>query len=65
MEIKSIFDLVPPSWREMRKKFSPVRNVNKISKDGLSLTDRIAVAATGVVGTMGFFFSALLWLLYH
>jgi uncharacterized membrane protein len=44
----------------MRKKFSPVRNVNKISKDGLSFTDRIAVAATGVVGTMGFFFFCII-----
>ncbi len=60
MEIKSIFDLVPPSWREMRKKFSPVRNVNTIRKDGLSLSDRVALKATGIVGTMGFFFFCII-----
>ncbi len=56
MEFKSIFDLFPPSWREMRNKHTPIHNVNKIRNDGLSFTDKIALKATSIVGTMGFFF---------
>lgn len=48
--------LFPPSLKTVRKKLAPIQNVNDLREQAMSLTDRIALAATNVVGTMRFFY---------
>jgi len=48
---------LPPSLSAIRKNLTPVRNVNEMHEQSLSLLDRIALGATNIVGTMGFFFA--------
>jgi len=40
-----------------RETLAPIQNVNEMHEQSLSLTDRIALRATNIVGTMGFFFA--------
>lgn len=49
------------SVREIRKKYSPPKNVNLIHKRGLSPMEKLAVFVTDRIGTMGFFFIILVW----
>jgi len=48
---------IPPSLHTVRQQEKPIQNVNEKRKASLSFLDRIAVGATSVVGTMGFFFA--------
>ena len=45
----------------VQKNRKPIRNVNVEHRDKLSNLDRVAVAITGHVGTMGFFLLIFLW----
>ncbi len=46
---------------DLRKNRKPIRNVNVEHKGQLSNLDRVAVAITSHVGTMGFFLLIFLW----
>jgi uncharacterized membrane protein len=43
--------------KSLRSKFSPVENTNEIHKKRMSSLDKIALAITRRVGSMGFFFA--------
>lgn len=55
----SISDLTPKSHQALTQQSGPVQNANELHEKSLSATDRIALAATSVVGTMWFFFGCL------
>jgi len=53
-------------WSKLRlptyeHKHPPVQNANEVYKSSLSPLDRLAVAITDKVGSMGFFFTILTW----
>ena len=50
-----------PSWKDLRGRAKPVRNVNEIHQQSLSPLERVAMAVTDKVGTMGFFLIILSW----
>ncbi len=45
----------------LRKKFSPLKNTNKIHHATLSTIYRLALFVTAKIGTMGFFFLIFIW----
>ena len=49
------------SLEELKKKFTPVENVNKIHHRQLSRLDKIAIFITNRVGSMGFFLIIFAW----
>lgn len=49
------------SLETLRKKFSPLKNTNKIHHSTLSSMDRLALFVTTKIGTMGFFFIIFIW----
>jgi hypothetical protein len=51
--------IVPPSLQALRDRFAPLQNANILREQALSLTDRIALKATSIVGTMGFFYTCM------
>lgn len=51
----------PPSLAELRKSAPPIRNANTVHQERLSGLDRLALAITNRVGTMGFFFIIFVW----
>jgi uncharacterized membrane protein len=52
------------SLEELRKKFSPVKNVNAQHKDKLTSLDKLAIWITDHVGSMGFFILIFCWTLF-
>lgn len=50
-----------PSLEEIKNARKPIRNVNIIHREKLSIVDRLAVLVTQRVGTFGFFLIVLLW----
>ncbi|HVC35361.1 MAG TPA: DUF1003 domain-containing protein, partial [Chloroflexota bacterium] len=50
-----------PSWKELRGRSRPVRNVNEQHAQSLSTLERVAMVVTDRVGTMGFFLIILGW----
>ena len=59
MSAQSLSVLPPQSLQVLRDQAPPIQNANEVHEKSLSLTDRVALAATGVVGTMGFFCACL------
>ena len=55
----SVASLTPQPLRALREQSLPIQNSNELREQSLSLTDRIALKATGVVGTMTFFYACL------
>jgi uncharacterized membrane protein len=55
-----VANLAPPSLQAIKEQIPPVQNANQLREESLTLTDRIALKATGVVGTMGFFYTCLI-----
>lgn len=51
----------PPSLEEVKQRRKPVRNVNEEHVRQLSRMERLALAVTERVGTMGFFFLIATW----
>ncbi|MCS6949566.1 MAG: DUF1003 domain-containing protein [bacterium] len=51
----------PPSLSEVKRQRKPVRNVNEEHVRELSRMERLALAVTERVGTMGFFFLIAAW----
>ncbi len=51
-KIKSIVDL--------RKELIPIKNTNEVHKSHLSTLDKMALAVTNIVGSMGFLFACVL-----
>ncbi len=47
--------------QELKKLFSPVKNINVIHRSRLSFLDKLAIVVTEKIGTMGFFFIILAW----
>lgn len=54
---------MPPSLAEVLKRRKPVRNVNEQHDQSLSRLERVAVAITDKVGSMGFFLIIFTWTL--
>ncbi|MGC8666518.1 MAG: DUF1003 domain-containing protein [Chthonomonadales bacterium] len=54
-------DVRPISLAEFRKRSRPVRNVNEVHKETLTVLERMAVFITEKVGTMGFFLIIFAW----
>ncbi len=52
---------LPRSLSELRRQRSPVRDVNNEHAERLKPLDRLALAITERVGTMGFFFVIFIW----
>lgn len=52
-----------PSLEEIRKKTTPIRNVNVAHREQLTQLERIATWITDNVGSMGFFFIIAFWTL--
>lgn len=48
---------------ELRKLRKPIHNVNILHKESLSRLEKVAVAATNRVGSMGFFLIIFMWTL--
>ena len=48
---------------EMKKKASPIVDVNKIHRERLSVLEKFALTVTRRVGTMGFFLIIFIWTL--
>ena len=46
---------------ELRKKLTPIRNVNTQHKSSLSALDKLALWITDHVGSMNFFFLIFIW----
>lgn len=46
---------------DIKTKYKPPVNVNKVHKDGLSNLEKLGLFVTERVGTMGFFFIILTW----
>lgn len=46
---------------DLKKEFSPPKNVNVIHKSRLSKMDKLALIITTKIGTMGFFFILAIW----
>jgi uncharacterized membrane protein len=51
----------PPTVKELKEQLPPVKNANAVHQDQLSKLDKLALAVTNKVGTMGFFFIILAW----
>ena len=56
----SVPSLIPQPFQALREQSLPIQNPNELHEQSLSLTDRIALKATSVVGTMGFFYACLI-----
>lgn len=52
---------MPKSLEEIRKIRTPVRNVNQEQQDSLSGLEKVAIAITDKVGSMGFFLIIFCW----
>lgn len=50
-----------PKVEELKTARKPIKNVNEKHKESLSLLERVAIAVTQKVGTMGFFIIILAW----
>src|SRR5262249_200993 len=57
----SMHKLKPISLAEIRRRIKPVRDVNAEHDQSLSTLDRVAIAITDRVGTMGFFLLIFFW----
>jgi len=53
----------PLSVNQLREKRRPVRNVNIDHRERLSVLERVALAVTETIGTMGFFLIVFVWTL--
>ena len=51
----------PKTLKELKALRKPLRNANIITKQKLSLLDKLALWITKHVGTMGCFFAIFLW----
>ena len=51
----------PKTLKELKALSKPIRNVNIVAKQKLSLLDKLALWITKNVGTMGFFFVIFIW----
>jgi len=51
----------PKTLKELKALRKPLRNANIVTKQKLSLLDKLALWITKNVGTMGFFFLIFLW----
>jgi uncharacterized membrane protein len=51
----------PRTLEELKKLRKPVKNVNDVHNNSLSMLDRLAVWITDHVGSMGFFIIILIW----
>ena len=51
----------PPRLSELKKQHTPIRRVNAEHQKSLSSLERLALAITQHVGTMGFFFIIFTW----
>ncbi len=51
----------PLSVSQLREKRRPLRNVNIEHREKLSPLERLALAVTETIGTMGFFFIVFVW----
>ncbi|MCK9423203.1 MAG: DUF1003 domain-containing protein [Bacteroidales bacterium] len=51
----------PKSLNELKALRKPIRNTNVVTKQKLSLLDKLALWITKNVGTMGFFFFIFIW----
>ena len=51
----------PISLEEIKKLRKPLRNVNQVHEERLSMLDKFAVWITSNVGTVGFFIIILVW----
>ncbi len=51
----------PLSFPQLAKRLKPAKNVNQAHEESLSPLDRLALAITSHVGTMGFFGLIFLW----
>jgi uncharacterized membrane protein len=56
----SLPDLLPQAHKALVEQRGPIQNANELREQSLSVADRIALAATSVVGTMWFFFGCLI-----
>ncbi|NTW33134.1 MAG: DUF1003 domain-containing protein [Bacteroidetes bacterium] len=54
----------PKTLKELKALRKPVRNANIVSKQKLSLLDKLALWITKHVGTMGFFFAIFIWTVF-
>jgi uncharacterized membrane protein len=54
-------DHKPKTLSELKALRKPIRNANIVTKQKLSLLDKLALWITKHVGTMGFFFVIFLW----
>jgi uncharacterized membrane protein len=53
----------PQTYKEFRKKYKPIKNVNREHQEHLSVHERFALWITQNVGSVGFFALILLWTL--
>jgi uncharacterized membrane protein len=53
--------LKPKTLEELKALRKPIRNANIVTKQKLSLLDKLALWITKHVGTMGFFFVIFIW----
>ncbi len=60
MSDHSLADVTPQSLQALRDASAPIQNANDLHEKSLTVADKIALAATSVVGTMYFFFFCLI-----
>ena len=51
---------IPQPFQALKEQSPPIQNSNELHEQSLTMTDRIALKATSVVGTMGFFYACLI-----
>jgi uncharacterized membrane protein len=49
-----------PTLQTVRKQHGPLKNAKELEERAMSLTDRIALVATKIVGSMGFFYACVI-----
>ncbi len=57
-------NFMPPSIRELKASREPIHDVNQEHTESLKPLERLAIAITERIGTMGFFFLIVAWTIF-